>query len=343
MSKNIILTLVISLFAVTMGFTSCNGNSKKDTSNADSLLMDSAVFSIPDTGNQVTIADSSWAQAAKSLTESMPQVQPDTTKKPGKPVLMPMGNMDPYRPQELLDGLNKAKNGDLRGAIVDFDKCIAKFYKNHNAYYYKAKAYVELNEPQNALSALNLAIEYNPNQPLYYYYRGELYAKDNNQGSAFADFDKAVSLDAKFVEALNYRGVTNEVLGKHTEAVADYNAAILLRPDYATAYYNKGTSEAAMELYKDAIASFTKCIELDPKKTLSFMNRGNCFVMVNDYKSAINDYSKVISLSPERSDAYYNRGAAYHYAGDKKACDDWRKAQSLGNQKAGEMINKYCK
>jgi tetratricopeptide (TPR) repeat protein len=342
MSKNIVLTLVISLFAVTMGFTSCNGNSKKDTTSADSLLMDSAVFSVPDTGKQVTIADSSWAQAAQSLAKSMP-AQQDTTKKPGKPALMPMGNMDPYRPQELLDGLNKAKNGDLRGAIVDFDKCIAKFYKNHNAHYYKAKAYIELNEPQNALSALNLAIEYNPNQPLYYYYRGELYAKDNNQGSAFADFDKAVSLDAKFVEALNYRGVTYEVMGKHTEAIVDYNAAIALKPEYATAYYNKGTSEAAMELYKDAIASFTKCIELDPEKTMSFMNRGNCYVMVNDYKSAISDYSKVISVSPESSDAYYNRGAAYQYAGDKKACDDWRKAQSLGNKRAGEMLSKYCK
>jgi Tfp pilus assembly protein PilF len=65
--------------------------------------------------------------------------------------------------------------------------------------------------------------------------------------------------------------------------------------------------------------------------------------MVNDYKSAISDYSKVISMNPESSDAYYNRGAAFQYAGDKKACDDWRKAQSLGNKRAGEMISKYCK
>jgi Tfp pilus assembly protein PilF len=48
-------------------------------------------------------------------------------------------------------------------------------------------------------------------------------------------------------------------------------------------------------------------------------------------------------MNPESSDAYYNRGAAYQYAGDKKACDDWRKAQSLGNKRAGEMLNKYCK
>lgn len=342
MSKNILLSLFISLLAVTMGFTSCKGNSNNNTNKVDSLLVDSAIFAIPDTGKQLKIADSSWAQAAKSLTESMP-AQQDTTKKPGKPALMPMGNMDPFRPQELLDGLNKAKIGDLRGAIVDFDKCITKFYKNHNAYFYKAKAYMELNEPANALSALNLAIQHNPNQPMYYYYRGKLYADNNNTGNAFADFDKAVSLNANFVDALNYRGVMYEIMGKHNEAIADYKAAITLKPDYATAYYNKGTSEASLELFKDAIASFTKCIELDPQKTMSFMNRGNCHVMINDYKSAISDYTKVISLNPENPDAYYNRGAAYQYAEDKKACDDWRKAQSLGNKRAEEMLSKFCK
>ena len=342
MTKNLILTLAISILAVSIGFTSCKGKSTANSTHADNTIIDSSALSVPDTGKQLKIADSSWAQAAKSLTESMP-VQPDTIKKSGKPALMPMGNMDPYRPQELLDGLNKAKSGDLRGAIADFDKCITKFYKNHNAYFYKAKAYIDLNEPHNALPSLNLAIQYNPNQAMYYYFRGKLYADNNNTGSAFADFDKAVSLDAKFVEALNYRGVMYEIMGKHTEAIADYNSAIALKPDYATAYYNKGTSEASLEMYKEAIVSFTKCIELDPGKTICYMNRGNCYVMTSEYKSAISDYTKVISLNPENQDAYFNRGAAYQYNNDKKSCDDWRKAQSLGNKKAAEMLGKYCK
>ena len=345
MTKNILLTLVISLLAVSMGFTSCNTKNKGNASPADSLVMNTANTLNPDTtSNHIAIADSSWDKAADSFAK--PAVaQPDTTKKGknvlGKPKMLSMGN--PFRPEELTAGLNKAKAGDLRGAIVDFDLCIAKNYKNYNAYFYKAKAYIELKEPQNALPNLDLAIEYSPGNSIMYYYRGKVYYDAGNIDKAYADFDKAVSLKADFPDALNYRGVTKEVMGKHAEAIEDYNAAIAANPEFATAYYNKGTSEAALQLYKEATASFSKCIELDPQKTMGFMNRGNCYVMLKEYKSAVSDYTTVIALAPANSDAYYNRGAAYQLAGDKSSCNDWQKALSLGNKRAAEMLKEYCK
>jgi len=338
--------------AVTLGFTSCNETKKADASAADSLRIDSAIVQLPDTtANRIAMADSSWETAAKSYPKQQPATK-DTSNasgknlkidKLGKPKIAPLGFTDPYRPLELKEGLDKAKNGDLRGAIADFDLCIKKNYKNFNAYFYKAKALIELNEPLEALPNLDLAIEYNPTHPIFFYYRGKLYYDQGKPDKAYADFDKAVSLKPDFVDALNYRGVTKEVAGKHAEAIEDYDAAIKNNPGFATAYYNKGTSLAAMESYKEAIASFSKCLELDPKKTMGFMNRGNCYVMLKDYKSAISDYSAVIAIDPKNPDAYYNRGAAYQYSGSKNACNDWQKALSLGNKKAAELLNQYCK
>lgn len=346
MTKNILLTIAISLLAVSIGFTSCNAKSKGNPATTDSLVIDTGNPAIPDTTiKPVTIADSSWHNAAESFSKATPVIQ-DTTKKSklktlGKPKLLSMGN--PYRPQELLNGLNKAKNGDLRGAIVDFDSCIVKNYKNFNAYFYKAKAQIELNEPQNALSNLNLAILYGFDNPVFYYYRGKIYFDSGDTAKAYADFDKSVSLKADFPDALNYRGVIKEMRGTHAEAIEDYNAAIKANPSYAIAHYNKGTSQAAMKLYLDATVSFSKSIELDPKRTMSFMNRGNCYAMLKDFKAAVNDYTTVISLDPKNSDGYYNRGAAYQMAGDKNSCNDWQKAQSLGNKKAATMLKEYCK
>ena len=73
------------------------------------------------------------------------------------------------------------------------------------------------------------------------------------------------------------------------------------------------------------------------------MNRGNCYVMLKDYPSAITDYTAAITLDPENSDAYYNRGAAYHFSGNKNACNDWQKAQLLGNKRSADMLKEYCK
>lgn len=348
MTKNILLTLVISLLAASLGFTSCKNGTNNNTMPADSLLIDSSSIQNPDTNvNHGALADSSWDQAAKTFTPDALTKNDSTsknlTKTQGKSKISPLSFGNPFRPQELLDGLTKAQKGDLRGAIVDFDRCIVKNVKNFNAYFYKAKALIELKEPQNALPNLNLAIENQPTNPMFYYYRGKLFYDQGNPDKAFTDFDKAVSLKADFPDALNYRGVTREVSGKHAEAIEDYKAAIAANPDYATAYYNKGTSEAALGQYKEALTSFSKCIELDPKKVMSFMNRGNCYVMLKDYPSAITDYTAAIALDPENSDAYYNRGAAYHFSGNKNACNDWQKAQSLGNKRSADMLKEYCK
>ncbi len=348
MTRNILLTLAISLFTVTVGFTSCKHASKGNTESAENLLMDSSQIIVPDTTlNQQAVADTSWEEAAQAFSTEEP-VQQDTSgisgKKPsGRTKIKPLKRFDPFRPQQLLDGLELAKAGDLRGAIVYFDSCIVKNYKNHNAYFYKAKAFIELNEPQNALPNLNLAIEYNPENSMFYYYRGKLNFDLGKTQQAYDDFNKAVSKKADFPDALNYRGVTKELMGKHAEAIDDYNAALALNPKFATAHYNKGTSEAAMQKYKEATASFSQCLVLDPTKIMGFLNRGNCYVMLKDYTAAVADYTSAIALDPKNADAYYNRGAAYQLAGDNNACPDWRKAQSLGHKRAADVLKEYCK
>ncbi len=347
MTKHILPAFILMLLFSSVGFSS-NGNANRLAIPSGSGLqanstitaeLSYAIFSMPNNG-----------QLNNTLAPGDPsQYMPlDTTKKSVKKVVVKpknappaMGN--PYRPKELLSGIEKAKNGDLKGAIMDFDSCIRKNYKNYNAYFYKAKALIELNDPKNALTNINLAIQYEDKNPVYYFYRGKLLYDAGSTDKAYLDFDKAVTLNPRFAEALNYRGVTKEVIGKHTEAIEDYKAAIAVKPDFGMAYYNKGTSEAALELFKEASASFSKAVELDPKNVLGFLNRGNCYVMLKDYTLAIADYSSAIALDPENADAYYNRGAAAQLAGDKSSCNDWQKALTLGSKKAGEALKEYCK
>jgi tetratricopeptide (TPR) repeat protein len=358
-AKNFINTIAVSILTVSIGFTSCKGTNTAAVGTADSLTLDSSTAAIvPDTNNMVKEETQSWDNAAKALTEEKKSQQasgpkksvtlsPDTSSKskavPGKPKMTPLNMPNPYRPQELLDGLEKAQKGDLQGAIGDFDLCIKKNYKNYNAYFYKAKALIELNKPQEAFTNIELAIQNNQGNPVFFYYRGKLYFDAGNTEKANEDFEKALTFNPRFVDALNYRGVIKAGKGKHAEAIADYDLAIESNPDYAIAYYNKGTSQAAMQSYSEAAASFTKSIELDPKRVMAFMNRGNCQVMLKDYKSAIDDYTKAISLEPKNSDAYFNRGAAYQYSGSKNSCNDWQKALTLGNKKAAEMLKEHCK
>ena len=53
---------------------------------------------------------------------------------------------------------------------------------------------------------------------------------------------------------------------------------------------------------------------------------------------------KSIELDPNNDNAYVNRGLAYFYLKQmNSACRDWQKASDMGNEKATEAVEQYCK
>ena len=65
---------------------------------------------------------------------------------------------------------------------------------------------------------------------------------------------------------------------------------------------------------------------------------------MKNYSKAMIDFTKAIEINPNIPEAYYNRGLIYYYFENKyKACEDWRKAHSLGDLNAKDLLDKYCK
>lgn len=353
--KNYSLLLLLST-----ALLSCKGNSTPAGNEGSTDSM--ATLNQPDTsksrvdqGSKASvIVDTNWSQAVKTIStepakEKGAVQQPNKTQSPPvddksgkpKPKLVPF--VDPFRPQELKDGLKKAQDGDLKGAIVDFTAALKKNPKNYNAYFYRAKARIETGDAAGAMEDINNAIENKGDEAIYFYYRAKMYSDAGESTKAIIDFTRAIQWKHDFTDAWNYLGVEKAKLGLHKEAVNYYDSAIIYNPNYALCYYNKGTSQAALKDYTHAIESFSNSISLSPKHTMSYLNRGNCYVENKDFKSAMADFSKAIEIEPKNSDAYFNRGAAHYLSGDNLMCPDWRKAASLGNTKAKSMLEKYCK
>ena len=62
-----------------------------------------------------------------------------------------------------------------------------------------------------------------------------------------------------------------------------------------------------------------------------------------DYYGAISDYTKAIEINPKKMKAYGNRGISKEKIGDLEgACNDWRKASSLGDERAAKWVRDQC-
>ena len=127
-------------------------------------------------------------------------------------------------------GIEKAKNGDLDGAIADFDR----------------------------------AAELDPKNDAPYYNRAQAKRLKNDTAGAIADYTRAIELGSTNPAAYNNRGNARAETNDRNGAIADYTRAIELKPDYARAYYNRAVARKGKGDAKGAAADFKRAQQLDP-------------------------------------------------------------------------------
>src|SRR5437667_2335578 len=128
-------------------------------------------------------------------------------------------------------GIEKAKNGDLDGAMADF----------------------------------NRAIELNPKDDAPYYNRAQARRMKNDTAGAIADYTRAIELGSTNPAAYNNRGNARAENNDKDGANADYTRATELKPDYARAYYNRAVARKDKDDASGAAADFKRARQLDPK------------------------------------------------------------------------------
>ncbi len=128
-------------------------------------------------------------------------------------------------------GIEKAQNGDLDGALADF----------------------------------NRAIELNPKDDAPYYNRAQARWLKKDTPGAIADFTRAIELGSKNPAAYNNRGNARAETNDWDGAISDYTHAIELKPDYARAYYNRAVARKDKGDTGGAEADLQMAHKLDPE------------------------------------------------------------------------------
>ncbi|WP_157216322.1 tetratricopeptide repeat protein [Flavisphingomonas formosensis] len=98
----------------------------------------------------------------------------------------------------LADGLTRAWQGDMDGAIAAFDAAIAVAPKFSQAYLNRSLAYGRLGDDDRALADANAAVRHAPHAASAYYNRSLLLRRQGKIGAARADEDRAVEIDPDY-------------------------------------------------------------------------------------------------------------------------------------------------
>jgi tetratricopeptide (TPR) repeat protein len=160
-----------------------------------------------------------------------------------------------------LRGLDKAKSGDIKGAIDDFNKAISI-------------------EPTGEI----------------YYNRANAKSIDGDFEGAIPDYDKIIELKYKLDDAYFERGYCKQEIDNITGAIDDYTKAIEINKDFAIALNNRGTLLARRKDYKAALKDFNQVVKLIPDQAESYVSRGIVKKELGDKTGACIDWKKASEL-----------------------------------------------
>jgi tetratricopeptide (TPR) repeat protein/predicted Ser/Thr protein kinase len=203
-------------------------------------------------------------------------------------------------------------NGMLAISKYEFEKgaeLLARYTKQEpwdaQAMRLEATAWHYINRPQEALAAINRALERTQDARSYWLLGKIRIGADDDDGAAEA-YAKAIELDP--TEAIYYqdRCYPNWRRGRYAELEADATRVIELEPKKVNGYHSRAMARQARGNNDGALADVEKIIELEPGKPAGYNLRAHSKLRKNDYEGAIADFTKSMELSGEDKMAYRN-------------------------------------
>src|SRR6266496_4120032 len=128
-------------------------------------------------------------------------------------------------------GIEKAKKGDLDGAIADLDRAAELDRKNDAPYYNRAQAKRLKKDTAGAIADYTKAIELGSTNPAAYNNRGNARVENKDRDGAIADYTRAIELKPDYARAYYNRAVLKKEKGDKAGAAADFKRARMLDPD----------------------------------------------------------------------------------------------------------------
>jgi Tfp pilus assembly protein PilF len=233
------------------------------------------------------------------------------------------------------------EKGDLPAAGRTLEGAVASGLDDAKIYAALAEVYEADGHYENAIPAMRLAVQRDPQNEMYHFRYGLLLADSHAPAAGIIrlkealkqfpnsarlwlalgiaqftygqnveaenSFKRSLELDAKLVPALAYLGVTYTERGLYDKAISFYEQAIALNAKLASLYYLLADTMLKLSNADTTQAEkyLKRAIELDPNLAAAYLTWGRLYVRTNRYSEAAPLLERAASLQPESLEAHY--------------------------------------
>lgn len=198
--------------------------------------------------------------------------------------------------------------GKYPQAVEIYKGLLDKSPKDDALWYMLAVVLQDMARYDEALDAIDHAIENNPDHLPYLIQKGNLYESLDLHSDAQKLYESILSQavpddqiqNKVYLSSLGYAA---KQLGDSTSAITFYKRALELAPEDQSLYHELAWTYMAVQDYAQAISTFNKVIGIAPEESLNYVYLGDCYYQLNNYNMAIKQYKDALELEPASTTA----------------------------------------
>jgi Tfp pilus assembly protein PilF len=167
--------------------------------------------------------------------------------------------------------------------------------------------------PAAAVIRLEEALKVFPDSPRLWFALGLAHFKQDKDEESARALGRAVELDPKFAPAFAYLGMLSVKKGAFAEGVAQYEKGLRADPQLAVVHYLLGDA-LYRQLGADAARAelhLRRATELDPTFAQARLSLAKLLIRAERWTDAITELEKATALDPESAEAFYQLGRVY--------------------------------
>jgi len=157
---------------------------------------------------------------------------------------------------------------DYQRSLEEYDRAIVATRKGvpgaEIPWYGKGATLILLGRYEEALRAIDTALDINPRNEVAWVNKGNALSKMGRLVDALRCFNAAIKVNPRFEVAWNNKGNALARLGKYEEAVQCYDRALGIDPGYRGAWVNKGFVLTKLGRFDEAASCADRALGLNP-------------------------------------------------------------------------------
>ena len=186
----------------------------------------------------------------------------------------------------------------------------------------KAYELYEEGKMNEALSAMNEAIDINPSNGRWHFNKALTLDAMDRYEQAIEEYKLALELSPEDIETLNCLAVDYTRTGQYDLALSVFEQIETIDPEFEPGYCNRIITYTEMGDYEMAEHMFYLAQQISEDCPLCFYNIGNSFFIQDNFKKAIWCWEKTAVLEPNHPQINYHIARGYWNLGEKQMA--WR-------------------